>query len=465
MNHEITDEKEINLIELCNYILRQWRFIIVSILTAAVLLGAYSFYRHTRSQNRIKAQQELSAIYTPQMNYDTMKRSLEQEIKSLHDSIQNSENYSRDSLLMNLDPYHVYESTADIYIKTDYEIQPDKAYQSPDYTSSVVSSYKLLVLKDDVLEEISERFNIDPLYLQELIDVTEEINTKMIHLKVIHSEQEICDNILSFLLERIQHKKTDIESQIGPHTLNIIQQSTRETIRKDIADKQKQQVTTLQEYQVSLTKKEDELAALSNPLSNDSRIVSSFLKYTLMGGMLGCFLSCFILSIRFINEDKLISEEELKRLYHFKILGLIEDISPSPFVPRNPFSRLGAYLDFRINKLFYQKPLLSKDVIYEMIASDILKSQEENTRLILLGCAGSQIKSKVAADLKNQISIDGLNICIGNGFDSNTVKNLSDCPFVLLIEQYNHSTLTSISQELEVIGNMNKILLGCVITK
>lgn len=469
MDKELVDEKEINLIELCYYVLRRWRLILFSILITGVLIGGYGLYKQIKSLRLDKSRQTFSPAYTPQMKYDNTKRKLEQEIQSLCDSIENSELYSRNSLLMNLDPYHVFESTADIYIKTDYEIQPDKVYQSPDYTGSVVSSYKLLILEDDVLEEISDKYNIDPLYLQELIDVTEEISTKMIHLKVIHSEREVCESILSYLLERIQSKKPEIENQIGPHSLNIIQQSSRETIRKDIANMQKQQITSFQEYQASLTEKENDLMNLENPLLNKSGIRNSLIKHTVMGGILGCLISCFILGIRFINEDKLVSEDDLKSLYEFKILALIENV-PSPYsLSSSPiFTQLGSYLDQRLNRLFHQKPILSKEVIYEMIASDLLKSEKQSEiqekGLMLLGFAESEIKGKIARDLNDHIQYKGLNICIGNGFDAETVKNLADCSYVLLIEQYNRSTLTGISQELKVIENMGKMLLGCIIS-
>lgn len=466
MDNGIEFEKEIDLMDLCYYILKRWRVIILVAVICSLLSGSIKIYRFAKtahSQNTV--QKADAASPEDEISYEKARQNLQQEISSLQNAIHNSEEYKRNSLLMNLDPYHVYESTADLYIKTDYAIYPDRVYQNPDYTASVVSSYTQLTLKGSVLESLSDELGLEPMYLKELIKITSESNTQMLHLKVIHPEKDICEKILNNLLEYLQSKKVEIERQIGPHAISILQKSSEELVRADIADMQKQEFTTYQNLQKSLKEKETALKHLEEPVEPQTLIKKSLIKFALLGFILGGALFSFTLCIRFLCSDSLISGDELKRLYKLKIFETSDSAFDSTSHTTKSKRGPGCRIDSIIDQLFRKKGMLTDEAIYELLAADIKKDSAHNAKLMLIGNARTDIKDQIAYGLKTRFPDGDLIIHAADAIDSETVKLLTDCSHVLLVEQCFSSTFTGISQELSIISNMKTQLLGCVLVR
>ena len=60
---EISQDKEINLIDLMFYCLKRWRWIVVCMIFLAVIAGAYK-YRTTISENQIKEVEQVKREMT-----------------------------------------------------------------------------------------------------------------------------------------------------------------------------------------------------------------------------------------------------------------------------------------------------------------------------------------------------------------------------------------------------------------
>ena len=150
-------EDEIDLVALTFTLLRKYRQILAAALACAIIFGAaagaHTAWGGAVSQDAQKAyESELAEYNRKKESYEAAKQQYSLDIanneKSQRDTeyaIQKAQEYAENSVWNNLDPYNVWVAQADLYVTTNYQIQPGMAYQNPDRTDSVLSAYASLL--------------------------------------------------------------------------------------------------------------------------------------------------------------------------------------------------------------------------------------------------------------------------------------------------------------------------------
>ena len=113
------------------------------------------------SQDAQKAyESDLAEYNRKKESYEAAKQQYSLDIanneKSQRDTeyaIQKAQEYAENSVWNNLDPYNVWVAQADLYVTTNYQIQPGMAYQNPDRTDSVLSAYASLLGNSSALSD------------------------------------------------------------------------------------------------------------------------------------------------------------------------------------------------------------------------------------------------------------------------------------------------------------------------
>ena len=231
-------EDEIDLVALTFTLLRKYRQILAAALACAIIFGAaagaHTAWGGAVSQDAQKAyESELAEYNRKKESYEAAKQQYSLDIanneKSQRDTeyaIQNAQEYAENSVWNNLDPYNVRVAQADLYVATNYQIQPGMAYQNPDRTDSVLSAYASLLGNSSTLSEVAQQFNMQERYLRELVTISSDPDTHLLAITVMSSSEQTSSNILAALLEQVNAMNANITASVGSHTISVIAQSS-----------------------------------------------------------------------------------------------------------------------------------------------------------------------------------------------------------------------------------------------
>ena len=302
-------EDEIDLVALTFTLLRKYRQILAAALACAIIFGAaagaHTAWGGAVSQDAQKAyESELAEYNRKKESYEAAKQQYSLDIanneKSQRDTeyaIQKAQEYAENSVWNNLDPYNVWVAQADLYVTTNYQIQPGMAYQNPDRTDSVLSAYASLLGNSSTLSEVAQQFNMQERYLRELVTISSDPDTHLLAITVMSSSEQTSSNILTALLEQVNAMNANITASVGSHTISVIAQSSYSTVSTDLRDAQTEnsqnllslqtQIDQLQQSRTELDSNfEDttkEWESTEEPVLQSTRISSAVLKFGLIG--------------------------------------------------------------------------------------------------------------------------------------------------------------------------------------
>ena len=121
--NEQQEVREISLVDLMFYCLERWRCILVIMLIAGILAGAYKYQSVVRSNRSVKQEASLdSEDEEGEEETDTLtinERSVEayeQIIARCRKDVEAQENFLNQSIVMEIDPFHVSTGTLSYYV-------------------------------------------------------------------------------------------------------------------------------------------------------------------------------------------------------------------------------------------------------------------------------------------------------------------------------------------------------------
>lgn len=465
MNTQNAYEQEIDLKDLLFAILRKWKPIIASMVIFAVLIGGAKGVLTYRNYSDPEAVKNRTETYeTEQQQYEDSKNILEREIKNITDDIANRQDYMENSLLMNMSPYDVGEARADLFIKTDYEIMPGMTYQNIDYTNTILQSYQSLITSTAFLEHIARSTGMKDWYLQELITVERGNTTitgtniseltNLLTIRVKHSSVTEAEDLLDDILKQVGALSRQINGSIGEHTVDVISRSSGSIVDLALATKQKEERERLDSLESALVEKETALKELKEPEMNSPTkmvAVKSAIKYSVLGAVLGAFMIIFIVCVFFVMSDKLYSSKELRNRFRVKVLGELSQ------------GKKAGKIDALIDRLEGKAASNTADVEYEVIAANIKNYTDGIKTLLVSGTAAPDFIVQVVKQLAGHLP--GMQIVAGGNIlqDAETIRKLSQCDGVVLVEQCGLSTYQAIGWELEKICDLKKEIIGTII--
>lgn len=449
MENQVDYEAEINLRDLGYYILKRWRVLLLAVAAALIFSGGYKGWQWLNQTRNQVFQEQSSQQYEKELkSYEEMKKNLEYEVNSLSETIKNTEIYNQNSVLMKINPYHTYLSAAELYVKTDYKIMPDKVYQAPDYTTSILKSYALLLSKGRIIDEMSEKFSIGPVYLTELIRIKTDLDSRMISITVTHTDMETCEDMLEYLIDCIYSSQGEIEEQIGIHSISMMQQSTDEKVDEDLASYQKAQLDKMRELMESQMVKEQELEGLKKPEPEHLHMIKSTVKLMVLTSFFVFFAAVFVLALQFITSDRILSAEEFRRRVGIKCFFIMNN---------KPEKGFGAKVDDFILRKEAGQLVMTTEAVFGMLAADL--------KILLMGSVEETLLLEEKASLVKLQKAAKVMVADGKVWTGDTVEKVLSCDGVILVERYYDSAYKTVQEEVEGIHNMGKEVLGCVLVK
>lgn len=324
-----TYEREIDLIQLIKTMLKKIWIMIAAGVVGAILLGTYKIMPMVQNLNNPETLEQQEKDYQDSVDeFEKSKKRVEKEIDNLNKSIERQEEYNEKSVLMQMNPYDVQVGTVQYYIDTDYQIILESTYQNPDITRSVLNAYASMAtngtmfnyLQDNMKEKLELR------YLQELIKVEVDYNNYMINIRVIHKDEQDCEELLGLIKKCFSKYQATVVKNIGPHNMQEVTESFYATVELSYESTQtsnEDKVTSLME---SLETKSKELEEMKEPTKTASSVVAvlkSGIKYILMGGLLGGFIAAAVIFFVIIMDTTVKDEKDVAFYLDLPVLASV----------------------------------------------------------------------------------------------------------------------------------------------
>lgn len=451
--------QEIDLRNLLFTVLYKWRPIILIAVLLGLLFGGVKLGKNIiglqDQEKRAEAQQD----YEDKLSlYENNKITYEREIENIALKIETFNEYMNHSELMQISPYSKPVATADLYIKTDYEIMPGMAFQNIDYTDTIVKAYAIAISQGELLDGIDKYVEVlDDTYLTELVTGDADYNNNMVHIEVVYSDLDIAEKMLTTVLNNIEKRVRDTSTKIGPHQIEVTNRGTELEVDTSLVKLQSDNANTQASLQKVLTEKKEALKTLKEPqftAFSKMTALKSAIKYGILGGILGAAASVFFICVAFLMSDKVVSEKEVRNRYNIKLLGVFSVKHKKRFL---------SGIDHWLDRMSGAGCIIEKDAVLQRICTNIENYAESDRKLMVVGTAGESEVQNISQYLKENLAEK--NIIYGGNLNTNisALQELPSCDGIILVEKRGDSHHASIQNEIEAARNLNKKIVGYIL--
>lgn len=474
-------EDEIDLVALTFTLLRKYWQILAAALACAIIFGAaagaHTAWGGAVSQDAQKAyESELAEYNRKKESYEAAKQQYSLDIanneKSQRDTeyaIQKAQEYAENSVWNNLDPYNVWVAQADLYVTTNYQIQPGMAYQNPDRTDSVLSAYASLLGNSSTLSEVAQQFNMQERYLRELVTISSDPDTHLLAITVMSSSEQTSSNILAALLEQVNAMDANITASVGSHTISVIAQSSYSTVSTDLRDAQTEnsqnllslqtQIDQLQQSRTGLDSNfEDttkEWESTEEPVLQSTRISSAVLKFGLIGLLAGIVLVCCAGTVQFLVQGKVYSGKELRDTCRLPLLGTLASGK----------TRQSKQLDAALDRMEHRPDGSTDAEMIRLMAATIASRAPEAKHILITGDLPADQLTALAAALQDTGALRTQVVTAAESIltCAATVPQVTSADAIVLAADCTCSHYTAVNDQNEQIQRLGKKILGCIV--
>ena len=241
-----------------------------------------------------------------------------------------------------------------------------------------------------------------------------------------------------------------MESNLGAHSIIFMNDETSMMADQKLADIQNDRVNGLSQMQKNLEETQLALDELEEPQQPTSQsfggVLKSAIKYGVVGGLLGAFLTVFLFCIIYVINPRLRSSEEFISRFNTKILGTF-----SPECTKKKLSKI----DLWLNKMEGKEYISKEDVLKRIIASICIYTEKEKT-ILLTGTVEPDLLRNIESEIKAHFPELIFEVGADMNRISETLIRLSAVDGVILVEKCGASKYKDIENELETICNLNK---------
>lgn len=494
MNEMQSRQGEISLKDLLLYCLERWRWIVASMLIVAIVLGTYKYQSTVSANQLIEQSGQGISRETVTENVDDKKpatgeqsiKSYEQAIKEMEYELKIKEDYLQNSVLMQMDPYHIATGTLSYYV------------EDGEYKSGVLAAYKAFISGGRLAEELYELDQSVPIEdLQYLISFA---NSKVDAYKIDNSNQtmfsteagapvfqvqirmpdsESGELYLKYAEDIIKKYTAQLQSEVEEHRITLLS-----SVQSDMTDLgiQEYQSTMRAEYTTSvknLHALRTELETIQNPQQNNQQSsqtvtsssseigeavspMSAAMEFAVLGMILGAGLACLVLIILYWIGGKLKNIDGFTIEYGMPLLGIIRVSG----MKKRIFGFIDTFV-FRLGGGVYEKISLEEQTKMTVVNVQTAILREGvgrgGQRIMLAGTIPEKAAEKVCKSLTSEIE----NVLFSDYrqlvFQSTALKELEAYDGILFLEKKGESSSELIVQEKRMALDRDVKVLGTVV--
>lgn len=473
-----TVEREISLEHLFWRILLGWRRLVALAVIFAILVTGMKYLKDRSSyQAALKDQNGTKTVEKDIVLTKEEKQAVEsaQEVQKL---ITDTEDYLRDSVLMNVDAFHENLLTIQFFIDTHYTYNYLEENKK-DYIYEVIAAYAGYAKSGQLAATLVEEADLDieQNFVEELISTSSSSGT--FQITVLHPDVEMLEKLQPIIVKAVKDQTAEISEKIGTHTIDLLSGQIAYRTDTDLVNRQKSQSDILESYRSRLTAakaamSEEQLDVLDSEVEKadaeagretEEEIVpidppSVSIKYLILGVLAGGFLACVWIALEVLFSGKVQEAEEIPNLYGVRMLGeLTEEKKKKKFLP---------FIDTFILKLKNRnKKQMSVEQQMKIICSNLeLACKKENlSKIYLTGSEIEKMDPKRLAEMKASLKAAGVAVHTGENiiYDAGALKEMAEVGQVVFMEQVGASLYHEVEKEIRISRENEVQILGSIV--
>ncbi len=483
-NRELRQE-EINLMDLIFYCLEKWRWIIVFMVILAVAAGAYK-YRSTVQEN--KASEEAARALEEGDEEDDVNvvkvdmqsvAFYEQAIAENTAALDKQKEYLDNSVVMDMDSYHVVTGTLSYYVeggdRLDSILAAYNAYVSDGRLAEKLNSIDGDVSVEDLRYLISFEDSFEAIYE---VDSNQVLRTSapertVFQIIIRMPDNSSCNAYLKSANEAIASYSGKLQSEIGEHKLTLLASVQSEMVDSDIKSYQENTrtayLTAVRNLQTLRTELETlrDTAEIPEQQDETGAVVladpkSSAIKYAVVGLVLGAFVVCFVLMLLYMMGGKLQNTDNFNMAFGMPLLGVVRD----PGKKKKIFGFIDNWV-LHLREGSYAS--IGFDEQIKMAASNVqaaIARRASNGGLQKIMLAGTMTEKEAAAvytKLSAELQGVSLSPYMQIVYQSSALKELENYDGILFLEKKGVSNASMIQQERKAASDRNVTILGTIV--
>lgn len=483
---------EINLMDLLFYCLERWRWIVTSMLIVAIVLGTYKYQATVASNQLIEQSRQGKSEETVIENVEekeTIKgeqsiKSYEQAIEEMEHELEIKEDYMKNSVVMQMDPYHITTGTLSYYV------------EDGEYKSGVLAAYKAFISGGRMAEELYELDQSVPVEdLQYLISFTNskvnayriddsnqtmfsmEAGAPVFQVQIRMPDSESGELYLKYTEEIIKKYTAQLQSEVEEHKIVLLSSAQSDMTDLEIQAYQSSMRTEYTTSVKNLHALRTELDTIQNPQQNNQQNpqaatsslgedaymvapMSAAVEFAVFGLVLGAGLAILVLITLYWLGGKLKNIDSFNIEYGMPMLGVVRTSGNK--------KRLFGFIDtwiFRLRRGVYAKISFEEQIKITMVnVQTMIKAAEGKIQNIMF--AGT-IAEGDAEELYMQLTSEIQNVSFSSYkqvvFQSSSLRELEEYDGILFLEKKDVSNSELILQEKKLASDRDVKVLGAIV--
>ena len=295
--------------ELLALLVRSGKKLLAAALVFAALLGCFQLYSQSRASLEAVADRKTE-------EYRLKLAELEKTIQREEQAIQAKQTYLENSLLMQLDPYNVYDTTITLAV-TDIDGQAfQQVFADEDtpieyLTSKIIAQYQAVWSNQDlpIALELPAYSSIADKFLRELLYIYPTADG-VLCLRAIGSTQAASEELSEAGYRLLSSLRDTVSAGSYRHDLSLMSYATKNVIDDTLRASQEAVYDALDESRSNRTDAQLELKDLSAPSTG----VPAVIKFAIVGAVVGMVLAAVWIALKGIVGIALLSSGQLERL-------------------------------------------------------------------------------------------------------------------------------------------------------
>ena len=419
------DEKTISLIDLCLYLLRKWKVMVIAAVVLAIVAGGFTYVKSASETAQTAEELSLEEIEASFPTEDELAAA-KNKIAALEEYKQNVEErdyYLENSVKAKLNPNGFYEGTVTYVVSAEDEEDVLKT----------VTRLKSEIFSEENFERMAEELTQtkDASLLKEV--VTEETEYYLtgaeVVIKACHYDQEECEKMLEVLKKNIPGVEL-IDTQVRTNSDYTLMKLSSDMLneRNTAYDAMKSLENGMSELEKAYYELLTNPDAVKEPVETAAPSVD--IKMVIVAAFLGAFCVAGFYGV----------------LYHF-----------SGYVHTK--EELESWVDM---------PVLEVEENLEMLAAMLSGiAGEKNVNQLYLTSSLSPVNAVMMKELKELLHSKGIEVVIGERILNNptALENAVKCSGVVLVEKCNQSKEKDIREEIVKVNSCGVRVLGAILEK
>ena len=447
-------ERETSLRDLFFHILYRWRSILAAALIGAILLGGYAWVG-----NRRKVVQTVETVAVQTMENtdeaDTLQKNYQASIQLYQNLLENNRKYRDNSVVMKLDPYHVWKAVTVYAVET--ENTETDAEAGSDAKARIAAVYPAMILSGFDAAELAAIYGVtEESYIGEVVTSTPLSGSYgSFSVTALGRTKDEVEKAIASLDKTVRDVSQGGIQQIAKHRTVQLSRFVRQTMDTDISSRQTAVAQNISVYQAAITSNENAISkAPVEAEMNGKPVKKSAVRYAATGFALGMIILICLYSVLYLLGRKLRDARELTDRFGIPVFGELN---------HSRARRSGKGIDKLIEKWEFYKTKMDPDIVLDDVCA-LIQEQRGNRHVLLTGTITADRMDWFAGSLKERLTGDA-DIIVEGDFLHNVRKitGADKTATVIIVEEKYQSETEDIRRMLETISLGKTTVSGAIV--